>query len=83
MKEVAPNWKNKTRVSKETGKGKEQAEKQSREYWNLILYNNTGRRQQQLPEYWKLVYRNIILEYNAWYYWTIITKYWNTGRQLE
>ena len=65
VKEVAPDWKNKTRVSKKIEKGKEQAEKQSREYWNLILDDNTGKQLEQLLEYWKLVYRIIILEYNA------------------
>ena len=65
---MTPNWKNKTRVSEETGKGKDQTEKQSREYWNLILYDNTGSRLEQLRDHWKLVYRNTILEYNAWYY---------------
>ena len=38
---------------------------------------------EQLLEYWKLVYENSILEYNAWYYWDIIPKYENPGRQLE
>ena len=51
MKDVAPNWNNKTRVSKEIGKEKEQAEKKLREYWNLILDDNTGIQLEQLLEY--------------------------------
>ena len=47
------------------GKGKEKSEKQSREYWNLITDDNTGRQMEQLLEYWKLVYWNSILEYNT------------------
>ena len=37
------NWENKTRVNKEIGKEKEESEKQSREYWNLIMDDNTRR----------------------------------------
>ena len=36
------NWQNKTRVTKEIGKIKEELQKQSREYWNLKLEDNTG-----------------------------------------
>ena len=54
MKEVALNWKNKTRVSKEIGKGKEQAQKQSREYWNLILDDNTGRLEDNWNDNWSI-----------------------------
>ena len=65
------------------GKGKEESEKHSREYWNCITDDETGRQMEQLLEYWKLVYWNSILECNAWYYWNIIPKHENPGRQLE
>ena len=38
---------------------------------------------EQLLEYWKLVYWNSKLEWNAWYYWNIIPEHGNPGRQLE
>ena len=38
---------------------------------------------EQLPEYWKLIYSNSILECNTCYYWNIIPKHGNPGRQLE
>ena len=34
---MALNWENKTRVSKEIANIKEELEKQSRDYWNLML----------------------------------------------
>ena len=64
VNQVALNWGNKTHVSKKIGIIKEELGKQLREYWNLILEDN-----------W-----NSILEYNAWYYWNKIQKYWKTIR---
>ena len=61
---------------------KEESEKQSREYWNLITVDKTGRQMDQLLEYWKLVYWNSILECNAWYDCNIIPKHENPERQL-
>ena len=38
---MAPNWENKTHVSKEIGKGEGKSEKESRRYCNLIVEGNT------------------------------------------
>ena len=64
---MAPNWKNKTRVSEEIEKGNKQSEKQLRECWNLILedWKTTRTITGIYWNYWKLIYWNIILEYNT------------------
>ena len=48
------NWENKTRVSKKMEKGKEKSEKQGREYWDLIIDDNTGRLEDNCNNYWNI-----------------------------
>ena len=72
---VAPNWENKTRVSKEIEKGEEESEKQSRGYWNLILEDNTGRLESNWNNYW-----NIRSWFTGIAYWNRILRYWKTIR---
>ena len=49
------NWVNKTLViNKEIEKGKEESEKQSREYSSLIKDDNTGRLEDNWNSYWNI-----------------------------
>ena len=66
------------------GKGKEESEKQSREYWNLIKDDNTGRLKEKWNNYWNI---------GSWFtgipYWNLmhgitgIPKHGNPERQPE